>query len=53
MSWVDIWNELKIIGLYLIVSILFIVIMFLCFEQGQNKVHNWEEETGRYGEGLY
>ena len=53
MSWADIWNELKIIGLYLIVSILFIVIMFLCFEQGQNKCHNWEEETGRYGEGLY
>ena len=27
MSWADIWNELKIIGLYLIVSILFIVII--------------------------
>lgn len=53
MTWTDIWNELKIIGLYVIASILFFAIMFLCFEHGQEKVHNWERETGRYGEGLY
>lgn len=53
MNWADIWNELKIFGLYLIASILIFAIMFLCFEHGQEKVHNWEQETGRYGEGLY
>lgn len=53
MNWTDIWNELKIFGLYLIASILIFAIMFLCFEHGQEKVHNWEQETGRYGEGLY
>lgn len=52
MIWVDVWNKLKILGLYLIALLLFIAVMFLCFEHGLENVHNWEKETGRYGEGL-
>lgn len=27
-------------------------ILGFAFESGQQRVDNWEEETGRYGEGL-
>lgn len=37
---------------FAVATVIFTVILFSAFDYGQSRVDRWEEETGRYGEGL-
>ena len=48
----DFWKKVREGVYWTILFGIMSVVFIWAFETGQAKVDRWEEETGRYGEGL-
>lgn len=48
----DFWKNVRECGYLTIFFGIMLIVFIWAFENGQAKVDRWEEETGRYGEGL-
>ena len=48
----DFWKNVREYSCWTIFFGIMLIVFIWAFENGQAKVDRWEEETGRYGEGL-